>query len=493
MTNGPQDVQDITAIETQEWLDSLEWVLQHGGPERVAQLLDASSRARHEGVPLPFAATTPYVNTIGPGQQPPFPGNREIERRIKSLVRWNAMAMVVRRQQEHDGIGGHISTFASAATLYEVGFNHFFRGPRPAGRRRPGLLPGPRLARHLRAGLPRRPARAKQQLENFRRSWPRAAACPRYPHPWLMPDFWQFPTVSMGLGPIMAIYQARFNRYLEDRGLKKATEQPRSGRSSATARCDEPEIARRDHARRPREARQPDLRRSTATCSGSTARCAATARSSRSSKARSAAPAGTSSRSSGAATGTTLLARDETGLLVKRMGGGRRRRVPEVRRSSRGAYIREHFFGKYPELLELVEAPVRRAAAEAAARRARPRKGLRRLQGGGRDTRARRRSSWPRRSRATASARRAKARNIDASAEEAERRRAARVPRRASASRSPTKTSPRRRSTSPADDSPEMKYLQRAAQGARRLPAAAPRRRRPRRSRRGLDDRSRSS
>jgi pyruvate dehydrogenase E1 component len=118
MTNAPQDVQDITAIETQEWLDSLEWVIQHGGPERVTQLLkDLETYARRHGVTLPFSANTPYINTITADQQTPFPGSREIERRIKSLVRWNAMAMVVRANKESDGIGGHISTFASSATL----------------------------------------------------------------------------------------------------------------------------------------------------------------------------------------------------------------------------------------------------------------------------------------------------------------------------------------------------------------------------------------
>ena len=180
MTNGPQDVQDTTAIETQEWLDSLEWVIQHGGHERVAQLLDAlESYARHKGVPLPFAAHTPYINTIAPGQQPPFPGNREIERRIKSLVRWNAMAMVVRANKNSDGIGGHISTFASSATLYEVGLQPLLPRPRPSRWRRPGLLPGPRLARHLRPGVPRGPAHRSSTSRTSAANWPRAAGCRR--------------------------------------------------------------------------------------------------------------------------------------------------------------------------------------------------------------------------------------------------------------------------------------------------------------------------
>jgi pyruvate dehydrogenase E1 component len=224
MTNGPQDVQDITAIETQEWLDSLEWVSQNGGPERVAQLLDAlETHARHRGVPLPFAATTPYINTIGPGEQTPFPGSREIERRIKSLVRWNAMAMVVRANKNSDGIGGHISTFASSATLYEVGFNHFFRGPDHPdggdlvffqGHASPGIYSRAFLEGRLSA----------QHLDNFRRELADGGGLSSYPHPWLMPNFWQVPTVSMGLGPIMSIYQARFWRYLENRGLKKSSQ-----------------------------------------------------------------------------------------------------------------------------------------------------------------------------------------------------------------------------------------------------------------------------
>ncbi len=223
MTNGPQDVQDTTAIETQEWIDSLEWVIQHGGHERVAQLLDAlESYARHKGVPLPFAAHTPYINTIPPTQQPPFPGSRDIERRIKSLVRWNAMAMVVRANKNSDGIGGHISTFASSATLYEVGFNHFFRGPEHPeggdlvffqGHASPGIYARAFLEGRL----------SPSHLENFRRELAEGGGLSSYPHPWLMPNFWQVPTVSMGLGPIMAIYQARFWRYLENRGLKKTT------------------------------------------------------------------------------------------------------------------------------------------------------------------------------------------------------------------------------------------------------------------------------
>ncbi len=209
---------EIKELETREWLYSLDYVLEHSGPERVRELLqELEIRAHAAGVTIPFSANTPYINTIPREKQPPYPGNREIERRIKSLIRWNAMAMVVRANKKENGIGGHISTYASAATLYEVGFNHFFRGKGEnydgdqiyfQGHASPGI--------YARAFLEGRIS--EEQLKNFRRDTKNGLTS--YPHPWLMPNFWEFPTVSMGLGPIMAIYQARFNRYLEDRGLK---------------------------------------------------------------------------------------------------------------------------------------------------------------------------------------------------------------------------------------------------------------------------------
>ncbi len=174
---APRDASEIEAIEQREWLESLDYVVQQGDRGRVQRLLASlRHRARSAGVSLPFTAETAYVNTLRPADETPLPGSREIERRIKSLVRWNAMAMVVRANRLSDGIGGHISTFASAATLYEVGFNHFFRGPEPGQRRRPRVLPGPRLARHLRPGLPRGPAvgRAAAELPSGARRWRRA-------------------------------------------------------------------------------------------------------------------------------------------------------------------------------------------------------------------------------------------------------------------------------------------------------------------------------
>ncbi|MBF0427027.1 MAG: pyruvate dehydrogenase (acetyl-transferring), homodimeric type [Magnetococcales bacterium] len=207
--------------ETQEWRESLEYVLEHAGAERVSDLLRELQRHAHKlGIRIPFSANTPYMNTIPPAEQPAYPGNREIERRIKSLIRWNAMAMVVRANQEHVGIGGHISTFASAATLYEVAFNHFFRGPEAPcggdlvffqGHASPGIYARAFLEGRL----------SERDLAHFRKELADGGGLSSYPHPWLMPNFWQVPTVSMGLGPIMAIYQARFMRYLEDRGLRQ--------------------------------------------------------------------------------------------------------------------------------------------------------------------------------------------------------------------------------------------------------------------------------
>ncbi|HEY7290764.1 MAG TPA: pyruvate dehydrogenase (acetyl-transferring), homodimeric type [Vicinamibacterales bacterium] len=218
---SPKDQADLDATEAREWLESLDYVLQSGGPAKVARLLrELTIHARQNGVKLPFTANTPYINTISADDQVLMPGSPDLERRIKSFVRWNAAAMVVRANKAEEGIGGHISTYASAATLYEVGFNHFFRGRNDEnasgdiiffqGHAAPGI--------YARAYLEGRID--ETHLENFRRETRAGGGLSSYPHPWLMPDFWEFPTVSMGLGPIMAIYQARFMRYLEDRGLK---------------------------------------------------------------------------------------------------------------------------------------------------------------------------------------------------------------------------------------------------------------------------------
>lgn len=212
-------------LEKQDWLNALDELLETEGAGRVIDILrDLQVRAHRKGIRLPFSANTPYINTIPRDEQLAYPGDRELERRIKSLIRWNAMAMVVRANREEDGIGGHISTYQSIATLYEVGFNHFFRGRTESfpgdliyfqGHSSPGVYARAFLEGRLSA----------DQLTNFRHELHDTPGLSSYPHPWLMPDFWQFPTVSMGLGPITAIYHARFIHYLEDRGLMKPSGQ----------------------------------------------------------------------------------------------------------------------------------------------------------------------------------------------------------------------------------------------------------------------------
>ncbi|HIG57102.1 MAG TPA: pyruvate dehydrogenase (acetyl-transferring), homodimeric type [Candidatus Handelsmanbacteria bacterium] len=231
--------EDLKA-EVHEWLESLDYVLANRTPEQVNYLLQQlQTRTAAAGIDLPFNANTPYLNTINREQQPPYPGSREIERRIKNIVRWNAMAMVTRANRDKAAPGGHISTYASSATLYEVGYNHFFRAPSNGhpgdqiyfqGHAAPGMYARAFVEGRL----------SERNLENFRRELQEGGGLSSYPHPWLMPDFWQFPTVSMGLGPILSIYQARFNRYLEHRGLKSADD----GKVWAflgDGECDEPE------------------------------------------------------------------------------------------------------------------------------------------------------------------------------------------------------------------------------------------------------------
>ena len=215
--------EDIDPQGTQEWIESLQDEIEERGFERTRHLLEklvdfASAR----GARLPFNVNTPFVNTIISDQEPEFPGNRAAERKIKSIVRWNAMAMVVNANKKSPGIGGHISTYASAANLYEVGFNHYFKGPNHPqgsdlvyfqGHASPGIYARAYLEGRLN----------EEKLDAFRRELSPKGGLSSYPHPWLMPDFWQFATVSMGLGPLLAVYQARFMNYLIDRGLMEDT------------------------------------------------------------------------------------------------------------------------------------------------------------------------------------------------------------------------------------------------------------------------------
>jgi len=213
-----ETIKDVDPEETTEWLDALEALIDAEGIGRAHFLLEnLIARARSRGTFLPYNANTPYLNTIPVEQQPRYPGDREIERRINSIIRWNALAMVVRANKESSELGGHIASFQSAATLFDVGFSHFWRAPSPEhggdliyfqGHSSPGI--------YSRAFVEGRIS--EEQILHFRREVD-GKGLSSYPHPWLMPEFWQFPTVSMGLGPIMAIYQARFMKYLEGRGL----------------------------------------------------------------------------------------------------------------------------------------------------------------------------------------------------------------------------------------------------------------------------------
>ena len=230
---------DVDPQETQEWIDALEAVLQEEGAERAHYLLEKLiDKARRSGAHLPYKAETAYVNTIPVGQEPQMPGDQQIERNIRSMIRWNAQAMVLRASKKDLELGGHISSFASSATLYDVGFNHFFKAPNDKdggdlvyfqGHISPGIY-----ARSFLEGR-----FTEEQMDNFRQEAD-SDGLSSYPHPKLMPEYWQFPTVSMGLGPIQAIYQARFLKYLTDRGIKDC-----SGQTvycfMGDGECDEPE------------------------------------------------------------------------------------------------------------------------------------------------------------------------------------------------------------------------------------------------------------
>jgi pyruvate dehydrogenase E1 component len=353
MRNGAfQTDGDSDHEETREWLDSLGAVLETEGPGRASYLLtQLENKAARNGVQLPFTANTPYINTIPVDQQPPFPGSREIERRIKSLVRWNAMAMVVRANKQHPGLGGHISTYSSAATLYEIGFNHFFHGPNyPGGgdhiyfqgHASPGIYARAFLEGRLTA----------HDLENFREELHKDGGLSSYPHPWLMPSFWQFPTVSMGLGPIMSIYHAVFNRYLEHRGLKDTSKQ-RIWCFVGDGETDEPEslgaltVASREGLDNLTWVVNCNLQRLDGPVRGN----------GKIIQELEAIFRGAGWNVIKVIWGShwdPLLEHDKEGLLVRRMGevvdGEYQRLIVEG-----GAYIREHFFGKYPELLKMVD------------------------------------------------------------------------------------------------------------------------------------------
>ncbi len=235
----PRELNDEEPLETREWLDALEYVLEHEGVDRANFLLERlSARMTQTGARLPYTITTPYRNTIPETEQAFMPGDLFMERRIRSLIRWNALAMVVRANRRPGDLGGHISSFASSATLYDVGFNYFFRGATEAqagdliyyqGHASPGIYARSFLEGRL----------TESQLDNFRREVA-GDGLSSYPHPWLMPDYWQFPTVSMGLGPLQAIYQAHIMKYLDTRGLVPMGDR-KVWAFLGDGECDEPE------------------------------------------------------------------------------------------------------------------------------------------------------------------------------------------------------------------------------------------------------------
>jgi pyruvate dehydrogenase E1 component len=340
----------------QDWLQSLEAMLEitlkNQGPDK-ANLLVAGliARLRAAGVQTPCPVSTPYINTIAPEEEPPYPGHREIERRIKSLARWNAMAMVVNANQNESGVGGHISSYASMATLYEVAYNHFFRGGEGGrladlvyfqGHTAPGNYARAFLEYRLDEG----------HLHNFRMELADGGGLSSYPHPYLMPDFWQFPTVSMGLGPLMSIYQARFMRYLKARGLLASEEEPRVWAFVGDGETDEPEtlgsitLAARENLDNLIWVVNCNLQRLDGPVRGN---------------GKIIQELEGIFRGAGwnvikviwGSSWDGLLAQDKSGLLVRRMeeavDGDYQKYTVEP-----GSYIRRHFFGKYPELLQLV-------------------------------------------------------------------------------------------------------------------------------------------
>ena len=338
-----------------KWSESLqsvfELVLESQGPERTARLLEKLTeklRALAQGTGHCF--NTPYVNTIPPEQQAPFPGNRDIERRIKSYIRWNAMAMVVKANSTTN-VGGHISTYASAATLYEVAFNHFLRGHTEdfpgdivyfQGHAAPGIYARAFLEGRL----------DEQKLQNFRQELAGGGGLSSYPHPYLMPEFWQFPTVSMGLGPILSLYQARFNRYLQARGLVKWKDEPKLWAFLGDGECDEPEtlgaitLGARESLDNLIWVINCNLQRLDGPVRGNGKIIQELEGLFR----------GAGWNVIKVIWGTDwddLLAHDKSGLLLRRMeeavDGDYQKYSVEP-----GSYTRKHFFGKYPELLELV-------------------------------------------------------------------------------------------------------------------------------------------
>ncbi|MER2527561.1 MAG: pyruvate dehydrogenase (acetyl-transferring), homodimeric type [Candidatus Competibacter denitrificans] len=341
---------DLDPLETQEWLDALKAVHQHLGAERANFLVDQLVQAaRREGIYIPASLTTAYRNTIPVDKEERTPGNRDIEHKIRSAIRWNAMAIILRANKKSSELGGHIASFQSSALLYDIGFEHFWHA---ASEKHGGDLiyfqghsaPGFYARAFLEGRL------TEEQLLNYRQET-EGKGLSSYPHPWLMPEFWQFPTVSMGLGPLMAIYQARFLKYLHGRGLAN-TEGRKVWAFLGDGECDEPEslgaisLAGREHLDNLIFVINCNLQRLDGPVRGN---------------GKIIQELESVFRGAGwnvikAVWGRgwdRLLEKDKTGLLIKRMEECVDGEYQDFR-SKNGAYIREHFFGKYPELRELV-------------------------------------------------------------------------------------------------------------------------------------------
>ncbi len=342
---------DIDPEETREWVESLQAVLDQDGPERVHFLLETLiDRARRRGTHLPYKATTAYVNTIPPHSEDRLPGDAAMEKRIRDIIRWNAMAIVVGANRAEDGLGGHIASFASSATLYDVGFNYFWHAPSDnhggdmvfiQGHSSPGIYARAYLEGRL----------SEDDLRRFRQEV-KPGGLSSYPHPWLMPDFWQFPTVSMGLGPIMAIYQARFMHYMRDRGMLQ-TEGRKVWAFMGDGEMDEPEslgaisLAGREKLDNLIFVVNCNLQRLDGPVRGN---------------------GSIIQELEGVFRGAgwnvikvlwgsnwdPLFARDHKGLLARRMEEAVDGDYQAYKASGDGGYVREHFFGKYPELKEMV-------------------------------------------------------------------------------------------------------------------------------------------
>src|SRR5665213_1041259 len=348
---------DLNPQETAEWVEALDEIIDQVGPDRASYLLDhLMERAANLGVRVPLRWNTPYINTIPPEDEVPYPGDRQMEWRIKCLARWNALAMVVRANKYDANIGGHLATYASLATLVEVGYNHFFRGsyqdPK-AGDQAGDLVyyqvhasPGVYARAFLEGRL------SEDRLLNFRHELREHPGLSSYPHPWLMPNFWQFPTVSMGLGPINAIYQARFMRYLENRGIIPVTAR-KIWAFLGDGETDEPEslgaiaLAAREQLDNLIFVVNCNLQRLDGPVRGN---------------GQIITELETHFRGAGwnvikvvwGGSWDDLLARDTTGLLIKRMNEAVDGEYQNFKAKG-GAYTRKEFFGKYPELLKLVE------------------------------------------------------------------------------------------------------------------------------------------